>query len=105
MFKRLALCSTLMLLPMLTGIAEALAEEDTVQISEIIAAARSDGFAWGWLSDVCDLIGPRLAGSAQLDRAAEYSVETFRAAGFDRVWTEPTTVPRWVRGDEWARLT
>jgi carboxypeptidase Q len=37
--------------------------------------------------------------------AVAFSVETLREAGFDRVWTEPVTVPRWVRGRESAVMT
>jgi carboxypeptidase Q len=74
-------------------------------ISDLTTNALSDDFAWTWLADLCDLVGPRLSGSPAMDRAAAYSVETLEDAGFDRVWTEPVSVPRWVRGTEWAKLT
>jgi len=74
-------------------------------VAEITSSALADDFAWGWLSTLCDVYGPRLSGSAAYDRAAAWAVESLREAGFDRVWTEPVPVPHWVRGTEWARLT
>ncbi len=62
-------------------------------------------FAWRALADLCDLVGARPAGSPAMSRAVEWAVGTLRTAGFDSVWTEPVTVPVWVRGREWARCT
>ena len=74
-------------------------------VADITSSALTDGFAWDWLSTLCDLYGPRLSGSEAYDRAAAWAVESFQEAGFDRVWTEPVMVPHWVRGTEWARMT
>lgn len=87
----------------LTATAGAGAEETAAE--RLLAAAQDDRWAWRWLAGLCDGIGPRLAGSDELDAAAEYAVATFEEAGFDRVWTEPVAVPRWVRGTESAELT
>ncbi len=81
------------------------AEESLTDAERLLAAARADGWAWSWLAGLCDGVGPRLAGSDELDAAADYAVATFEQAGFDRVWTEPVAVPRWVRGTESAELT
>ncbi|MBK8165205.1 MAG: M28 family peptidase [bacterium] len=62
-------------------------------------------FAWRALADLCDLVGTRPAGTPQMARAVDWAVGTLRQAGFDSVWTEPVTVPVWVRGREWARCT
>ncbi len=77
---------------------------EAVQL-QIVAAARRDTFALDWLETLCDSVGPRLTGSAGMDRAIEYAVKTMRREGFDKVWTEPVTVPRWERGREWAEMT
>jgi len=87
----------------LAATAGARAEETAA--GRLLAAAQHDRWTWGWLAGLCDGIGPRLAGSDELDAAAAYAVETFEEAGFDRVWTEPVAVPRWVRGTESAELT
>lgn len=73
-------------------------------VAEIMEAGEADGFAWRWLATLCDLYGPRLSGSPAYDRAAAWAVRSVREAGFARVWTEPVTVPRWERGEEWARM-
>ena len=74
-------------------------------VAELTTAALADDFAWGWLSTLCDVHGPRLSGSAAYGRAAAWAVSSLEEAGFDRVWTEPVSVPHWVRGTEWAQLT
>ncbi len=71
----------------------------------LITAARADSFALRALEELCDAVGPRLAGSAGMQRAIAWAQRAMDAAGCDTVWTEPVTVPRWVRGQEWARLT
>jgi hypothetical protein len=70
-----------------------------------MAAAQTDGFAFEWLEGLCDGVGSRLTGSPGMAAAIEYATRTLREAGFDKVWTEPVTVPRWVRGRESARVT
>ncbi len=74
-------------------------------LDRILAAGPGDGFAWGWLAQLCDDFGPRLSGSPAYDRAAAWAEASLRRAGFDRVWTEPVTVEVWERGVERARLT
>ncbi len=43
-------------------------------------------------------IGGRLTGSPEADRAADLTTRLMTELGFDRVWTEPVRVRRWVRG-------
>lgn len=74
-------------------------------VDRIVAAGLEDRFAYRWLERLCDEVGPRLPGSPGMAAAVAFSVETLREAGFDRVWTEPVTVPRWVRGRESAVMT
>jgi Zn-dependent M28 family amino/carboxypeptidase len=49
-------------------------------------------------------VGPRSAGSDGDRRAVAWGVERLAASGFDRVWTEPVTVPHWVRGQASAAI-
>jgi len=49
-------------------------------------------------------IGPRLAGSEADARAVQWAVAKFEELGYDRVWTEPVTFPKWVRRSESARV-
>lgn len=43
-------------------------------------------------------VGGRLTGSPEADRAVELTASLMTELGFDRVWTEPVRVRRWVRG-------
>jgi len=43
-------------------------------------------------------VGGRLTGSPEADRAVEITSALMSELGFDRVWTEPVRVGRWVRG-------
>lgn len=49
-------------------------------------------------------VGPRMAGSAADQRAVAWAKAKFKELGFDRVWTEPVTFPRWRRGVEQAEV-
>ncbi len=69
------------------------------------AADLADDWAYRKLGELCDTIGPRLAGSPSMARAVDWAVTTMQAAGCDSVWTEPVTIPHWTRGREWARCT
>ena len=49
--------------------------------------------------------GSRLTGSAAYERAAEWSVQQFRAAGLTQVTLEPFSIERgWERGSARARI-
>jgi hypothetical protein len=67
-------------------------------------AALKDDTAWKVLESLTTEVGPRLAGSANDSRAVAWAKEKFKALGYDRVWTEPVTYPRWVRRGESAEL-
>ena len=87
------------------ALAPAAETDDVDPVASFLDSGAEDVWAHRWLEGLCDGIGPRLSGSDAYDAAADYAATTFRDAGFDRVWTEPVTVPHWVRGDERAALT
>lgn len=68
--------------------------------ARLIGAAMSDHAGWRRLAEVTDTFGPRLSGTPSLDRAIAWAADTMRRDGLTNVHTEPTTVPRWVRGRE-----
>ena len=74
-------------------------------IESILTHALVDTFARDALRELCDEVGPRLAGSEGMVRAHAWARRRLAAAGCDSIWLEPVTVPRWERGIEWARLT
>ncbi len=49
-------------------------------------------------------IGPRLAGSEADARAVAWAKAKFEQLGYDKVWTEPVTFPKWERRSESARV-
>jgi carboxypeptidase Q len=75
----------------------------SAQLEDLIDAALADTYTYDKLGELCDVIGPRLAGSPGMKKAIAWAERSMREAGFDSVWTEPVTVPHWTRGREWAR--
>lgn len=49
-------------------------------------------------------VGPRLAGSEADARAVAWAKAKFAELGYDKVWTEPVTFPKWERRSESARV-
>jgi hypothetical protein len=70
----------------------------------IIEGALKKNDGWEKLQELCDGIGHRLSGSAALDRAVTWSVETMKKSGLENVRAEKVMVPCWVRGEERVEL-
>ncbi|MCB9853012.1 MAG: M20/M25/M40 family metallo-hydrolase [Phycisphaerales bacterium] len=70
----------------------------------IIDATMERNDAWKKMESLCDGIGHRLSGSPELDRAIEWAVESMRKDGQENVHPEKVMVPKWTRGNEWAKL-
>lgn len=49
-------------------------------------------------------VGPRLAGGEADARAVQWAQDKFKQLGYDKVWTEPVTFPKWVRRSEHAEV-
>ena len=62
------------------------------------------GRSYERLRHLCDVIGPRLSGSKNLENAVEWTAETLRGYGLS-VRKQPVMVPHWVRGDESVTMT
>ena len=63
-------------------------------------AVLADRTAWQVTESLTTEVGPRLAGSEADARAVEWAKAKFKALGYDKVWTEPVTFPKWVRRSE-----
>lgn len=70
------------------------------QANTLRASALADPTAWQVLESLTTEVGPRLAGSEGDARAVAWAQAKFRELGYDRVWTEPVTFPKWVRRSE-----
>jgi Zn-dependent M28 family amino/carboxypeptidase len=66
--------------------------------------ALHDDTAFDFTRDLTTQIGPRLAGGENDAKAREWAIARFKALGFDKVWTEPVTYPKWVRHSESGRI-
>jgi hypothetical protein len=65
-------------------------------------ATLQDGTAWRVLESLTTEIGPRLAGSEADARAVRWAEAKFKALGYDKVWLQPVSFPKWVRRSESA---
>ena len=77
--------------------------QDVADMKKIQQAVLSDDYGFAQLAHLTDSIGPRPAGSAQAQAAAEYVAAEMRKLGLD-VQMEKCTVPHWVRGQETGAL-
>jgi hypothetical protein len=68
-------------------------------------SALKDQAAWDFVEGLTTEIGPRLAAGNNDAKAREWVIARFKALGFDKVWTEPVTYPKWVRRGEHAEIT
>src|SRR4249919_2374505 len=62
--------------------------------------ALADDTGWKVVESLTTEVGPRLAGSEADARAVQWAVAKFKQLGFDKVWTEPVTFPKWERHGE-----
>ena len=68
--------------------------------SQLRVQALADDTAWKVTESLTTEIGPRLAGSEADARAVEWARRKFEALGYDEVWTQPVTFPKWERRSE-----
>ena len=63
--------------------------------------ALADRTGWNVVESLTTEVGPRLAGS-EADARGGMGEGEVPALGYDKVWTEPVTFPKWVRRSERA---
>jgi hypothetical protein len=94
----------------LTGTAFAAERETRIPEAALTAAAQlreqalADNTGWEVVESLTTEIGPRLAGSEADARAVAWAQAKFKALGFDKVWIEPVTFPKWERRGETASV-
>ncbi|WP_434027380.1 M28 family peptidase [[Pseudomonas] boreopolis] len=66
--------------------------------------ALADNTGWKVVESLTTEVGPRLAGSEADARAVAWAKAKFEQLGFDKVWTEPVTFPKWERRGEKAEV-
>jgi carboxypeptidase Q len=73
---------------------------DSLMFRKIYDEVLSNGACYDWLHSLCKDVGHRLSGSPQADMAVRWGEAAMKEAGFDTVWLQPVTVPKWVRGQK-----
>jgi hypothetical protein len=86
--------------PTMQGVGGPLAAKYKADADKILQAAETDEDGYVALTYLCDHVGKRLSGSAQLNTAVAWGAELMRKAGLQNVTVQPVMVPRWVRGSE-----
>ena len=71
---------------------------DSIFLRKIYDEALVNGKAYQNLNYLCKQIGPRLSGSAQAQKAVDWTKKLMESYGFDRVYLQEVLVPHWVRG-------
>ncbi len=66
--------------------------------------ALQDKTAWQVVESLTTEIGPRLAGSEADARAVRWAEAKFKALGYDKVWLQPVSFPKWVRRSEYGEV-
>ncbi|MBS0211955.1 MAG: M20/M25/M40 family metallo-hydrolase [Proteobacteria bacterium] len=60
--------------------------------------------AWDLTESLTTEVGQRLAGTPEAERGVAWAVAKFKALGYDKVYTEPVTLPLWLRRHEDASV-
>lgn len=74
------------------------------QVSTLRDNALSSSLAYDLTESLTTEVGARLAGSENDALAINWALAKFNELGFDKVYTEPVTFPKWVRGIETAEI-
>ncbi len=75
-------------------------QNDAEILESIYSKSLTNGKSYEWLDYLSNQIGGRLSGSANAEKAVEWTKGELNALGLDRVWLQPVMVPKWVRGDK-----
>ncbi len=76
------------------------AQQDSLTIRKIYDEALVNGKSYESLRYLCKNIGQRISGSANAQKAVEYSKKLMESYGFDKVYLQEVMVPHWVRGEK-----
>jgi hypothetical protein len=73
-------------------------------VRQIKKQALESELAWQLVESLTTEVGPRMPGTAGDKAGVDWAVKKFKALGFDKVWTEPATFPKWIRYSESAAI-
>ncbi len=69
-------------------------------LKEIYKSSLTNSQCYTWLDYLSNSIGARLSGSANAEKAVQYTKAQLETLGFDRVYLQEVMVPKWVRGQK-----
>lgn len=93
-----------------TGALAATPRDTRIPDSAIATAANlreqalQDPTAWQVVESLTTEIGPRMAGSEADARAVRWAAAKFKSLGYDKVWLQPVSFPKWLRRSEQAEV-
>ncbi|WP_413998513.1 M20/M25/M40 family metallo-hydrolase [Flavobacterium sp. W1B] len=73
-------------------------EEETIR--KIYSSSLTNSKCYSWLDYLSNKIGGRLSGSANAEKAVQYTKAQLETLGLDRVYLQEVMVPKWVRGEK-----
>lgn len=71
---------------------------------KIIRTLETDSTGYDRLSYLCDMFGPRLSGSKNLEKAIDWIIKEMKMDGLSNVRGERVKVPTWIRGEESLKI-
>jgi hypothetical protein len=74
--------------------------DDSVMIRKIYKEALVNPVAYHNLDYLCNKIGGRLCGSAQAEKAVQWTKRVLDGMGLDTVYLQPVMVSHWERGEK-----
>lgn len=74
--------------------------KDEKVLKEIYKSSLTNSKCYSWLDYLSNSIGARLSGSANAEKAVQYTKSQLETLGFDRVYLQEVMVPKWVRGEK-----
>ena len=72
--------------------------------NKIIKTLETDSLGYNRLGYLCDMFGPRLSGSRNLERAIDWVIKEMKKDGLSSVKGERVKVPTWIRGKESLKI-
>ncbi|MBC5839352.1 M28 family peptidase [Flavobacterium muglaense] len=90
--------TTLLALLFLGGVSVFAQKTDEQVLKEIYKQALTNSNSYAWLDHLSNDIGARLSGSANAEKAVQYTKSEMEKLGFDKVYLQEVMVPKWVRG-------
>ncbi|MGI4750967.1 MAG: M20/M25/M40 family metallo-hydrolase [Janthinobacterium lividum] len=90
----------LLSLLLIGSLAASAQNNDSLFLRKIYDEALVNGQPYQNLEYLCKKIGPRLSGSANAQKAVDWTKKLMEQYGFDRVFLQEVMVPHWVRGEK-----